>query len=35
VENIGLEGSDKRNWVVIKISDMGEEPEEVMFNKFF
>jgi len=35
VENISLEGSDERNQVVIKISDTGEEPEEVAFNKFF
>jgi len=35
VENISLEGSDERNQVVIKISDMGEEPEEVAFDKFF
>jgi len=35
VKDISLKRGDKRNGVIIKISDMGKEPEEVLFYKFF
>jgi len=35
MKNVSLERGDKRNWMVVKINDTGEEPEEVTLDKFF
>jgi len=35
VKDVCSERSDKGNWMVIKIDNMGEKAEEVVLNKFF
>jgi len=35
VKDVGPERGDKRDRVVVKVVDMGEEPEEVALDKFF
>jgi len=35
MKNVSVEWGDKGNWMVIKISNVREEMEEVLFYKFF
>ena len=34
MKHVSTEWGNKRDWVSLKIRDMGEKAEEVMFNKF-
>jgi len=35
IEDVSTEWGNKRDWVSLKVRDMGDEAEEIMFDKFF
>jgi len=35
MEDVGVEWGNKRDWVSLKVGDMGDEAEEIAFDKFF
>jgi len=35
MKDVGTKWGNKRDWVSLKVGDMGDEAEEVTFNKFF
>jgi len=34
MEDVGLKWGNKRDWVSLKVRDVGNEVEEIMFNEF-
>ena len=35
IEDVGAEWGNKRDWVSLKVRDMGDETEEIAFDEFF
>jgi len=35
IEDVGMEWGNKRDWVSLKVGDMGDEMEEVTLDEFF